>query len=152
MIHNQNILLLLLKKLESKHEEPGVLAYSRDRDPGRRGALLETEGSHSIKADEATHESPKMQNRMRFGGKKLINYLQVHHSLYENSRSHTYVRIQRHSAPQVAQNTPKDLPPRPVDTSAPGCSTMSISSVQRPSLAQTSTPAPRHWLTVSQTL
>ena len=70
MIHNQNILPLLLKKLESKHQEPGVLAHSREKDPGRQGALLETEGRHGIKADGATHESPKIQNRMRFGGKK----------------------------------------------------------------------------------
>ena len=72
MIHNQNILPLLLKKLESKHQEPGVLAHSRERDPGRQGAPLETKGRHGIKADGATHESPKMQNRMRFGGKKTI--------------------------------------------------------------------------------
>ena len=37
MIHNQNILPLLLKKLRVKTPKPGVLAHSKGRDQEGRG-------------------------------------------------------------------------------------------------------------------
>ena len=57
-----------LKKIKSQNTKTWSAGTQQGEGSRRQGAPLETEGRHGIKADGVTHESPKMQNRMRFGG------------------------------------------------------------------------------------